>query len=97
MSEITSNGTKKRRLTTNSCERDAAIIDLPNETLPPKAPGRSATSVAQAAQPIENARLGFKTEAGSPIVIDLTDDDDNTAFPVKLEHGLNAVVDLYNA
>ncbi|TGO60523.1 hypothetical protein BOTNAR_0144g00160 [Botryotinia narcissicola] len=88
MSEITSNGTKKRKLITKSCERDAAIIDLPNETLPPKVPGRSSTSVAQAAQPIENARSA---------VIDLTDGDDNTIIPVKLEHGLDTNVDLYNA
>lgn len=122
MSEITSNGTKKRKLTTKSCEGDAVITDLPNETLPLKAPGRSATSVAQAAQPVENARpdmkfvlaelsrlreqvaklengnaTRFKTESGSPTVIDFTDDDDNIAMPVKLEHGLDAVVDLYNA
>ncbi|KAF7921501.1 uncharacterized protein EAE97_011290 [Botrytis byssoidea] len=122
MPEITSNGTKKRKLTTKSCERDAAIIDSPNETLPPKAPGRSSTSIAQAAQPIENAlpgmdfvlaelsRLreqvaklengntaGSKTKSGSPAVIDLTDDDDNTTIPVKLEHGLDTNVDLYNA
>ncbi|KAF5868819.1 uncharacterized protein Bfra_012151 [Botrytis fragariae] len=121
MSEITSNGTKKRKLTTKSCERDTAIIGLPNETPPPKAPGRSATSVAQAAQSIENAQPGMefvlaelsrlreqvaklengnttdiKPEPGSP-VIDLTDDDDDAASPVKLEHGLNAVDDLYNA
>ncbi|TGO37497.1 hypothetical protein BHYA_0096g00360 [Botrytis hyacinthi] len=97
MSEITSNGTRKRKLT-KSCERDAAIIDLPNETLPPKAPGRSATSVAQAAQLIENARpdmdkvgngntTGFKTELGSLVVIDLTDDE--VLSPVKREHRSN--------
>ncbi|TGO11372.1 hypothetical protein BTUL_0111g00220 [Botrytis tulipae] len=104
MSEITSNGTKKCKLTSKSCERDAAIIDLPNETLPPKAPGRSSTSVAQAAQlskmlgRLENgSTAGSKPQPGSPAVIDLTDDDDNATIPVKLEHGLDTNVDLYNA
>ncbi|KAF7852881.1 uncharacterized protein EAF02_012111 [Botrytis sinoallii] len=83
MSEITSNGTKKRKLTTKSCKRDAAIIGLPNETLSPKAPGRSATTK------LENGNTaGLKTESGSLAVIDLTDDDE-VLSPVKREHRSN--------
>ncbi|TGO25384.1 hypothetical protein BPAE_0081g00170 [Botrytis paeoniae] len=96
MSKITSNGTKMRKLTTKSCERDAAIIDLPNETLPPKAPGRSATSIAQAAQPLENTRSGmeFVLAELSRLQEQVTKLENGNATGVSIESGSPAVIDL---
>ncbi|TGO78545.1 hypothetical protein BELL_0063g00060 [Botrytis elliptica] len=96
MSEITSNGTKKRKLTINSYERDAAIIDLPNETLPPKAHGRCATSVAQAAQPIENARLDteFVLAELSRLREQVAKLENGNTAGLKTESGSLAVIDL---
>ncbi|KAF7910412.1 uncharacterized protein EAE98_012099 [Botrytis deweyae] len=96
MSEITSNGTKKRKLTTKSCERDAAIDDLPNETLPPKAHGRCATSVAQAAQPIENARLDteFVLAELSRLREQVAKLENGNTAGLKTESGSLAVIDL---
>ncbi|CCD43407.1 predicted protein [Botrytis cinerea T4] len=61
ISEITSNGIKKRKLNTKYCEQDTDIIDFSNETPPLKAPGRCAASVGQAAQPVEDTQPGMES------------------------------------